>query len=329
MLLLVRKTDHAGPKITAHSDYFLLPGQNFTLGESTVRYNEKNTETENPMSANDILHAKSRTHDWKGHGPLSIKTFSNGTAYYKKDHGFFAVEEHRYLLLNAGNYAISIDSDKEIESFCLFFGDGFADRVSRDLETIPERLLDDPYKPSTASMGFFEKTYPNDPALSLQLNRLKQRYPSNKNDPFWLEEQFHGIMQTLLAVQMNTWAKVESLSALRPATREEIYRRLTIAHDYIHSFFAKPLTLSEIAQVACLSPNLLRNYKSLYGKTPHQHITEHRLRKAQSMLAANNCSITAIALQTGFGTPSSFSKKFRQQTGLSPSEFRKKVISDK
>jgi AraC family transcriptional regulator len=280
-------------------------------------------------SSNYVLHAKSNQFYWEGNGQLSIKTFMNGKAHYKTNKGFFAVENTRYLLLNEGSYTISIEDDHEVESFCIFFKDGLAEEVGRSLEETPDKLLSDPYK-RVNSIDFFEKTYQKNPFLSFQMEYLKSNYSLFKADPLWLDEQFHKMIKAILYVHRDTLKEVHSLKQLRYSTREEIYRRLNTAHDYIRAFYDRNLGLQEIAQVACLSPNhLLRNYSEIFKKTPHQHITELRISKAKQLLRKLDYSMIDIAFEIGFHNPVSFSKMFKQKEGLSPLQFRKKVILDK
>jgi AraC family transcriptional regulator len=280
-------------------------------------------------STNYVLHAKNRHFYWEGDGQLSLKSFSNGDAHYKTNKGFFAVDESRYLLLNEGPYTISIEDNNEVESFCLFFRSGFAEEVSRSLEDSQDALLTDPDK-KIHSIGFFEKTYQENSLLSSQLQYLKASYSLHQDDSLWIEEQFHKIMQTIHHVHKDTLKEVQSLKALRFSTREEMYRRIHTAHDYIRSFYTQQIQLDDIAQIACLSPNhLLRNYSSIFGKTPHQQITELRVSKAIQLLSNLDDSITEISFKIGYNNPVSFSKMFKQHVGLSPLEFRKKVILDK
>ena len=275
-------------------------------------------------SNNFALQAKSDQFFWEGTGQLSIKTFSRGSAFYKTTKGFFAVEENRYLLLNEGDYTISIEDTCDVESFCLFFKQNFAEEVSRSIEESSDNLLSDPYKPLHPT-GFFEKTYPKNKMLCSQLEYFSNHLPTLKSDYLWQEEQFHKVMQTILCTQRETWKEVDSLTSLRTSTREELYRRVNIAHDYIRAFYNRPIGLQEISQIACLSPNhLLRNYTQLFGKTPHQHITELRLSKAKQLLDLTGSSVIDIAFDIGFDTASSFSKMFKQFTGISPTQYRKK-----
>ncbi|PEU16102.1 AraC family transcriptional regulator [Bacillus sp. AFS019443] len=280
-------------------------------------------------STNFVLHAKSNQFYWEGNGQLSIKTFSNGKAHYKTSKGFFAVEESRYLLLNEGSYTISIDENKEVESFCIFFKDGFAEGIFHSLRESNGRLLSDPFK-DKSDIGFFEKTYDTSKTLLSQITKFKENLLILENDSIGYEEQFHKFMQIILMEHFNTWKEVESLSAIRNSTREELYRRISIAHDYIRSYYDRPIKLNEIAQVACLSPNhLLRTYSQIYGKTPHQHISEFRILKAKRLLAQLDFNMTDITFELGLQNPVSFSKMFKQHVGVSPIEFRKKVILDK
>ncbi|WP_282139125.1 helix-turn-helix domain-containing protein [Rossellomorea aquimaris] len=280
-------------------------------------------------STNFVLNANSKQFYWEGNGQLSIKTFFNGKAHYKTNKGFFAVEESRYLLLNEGAYTISIEEPKVVESFCLFFKDGFAEEVLHSLKETNERLLSDPFK-DTGSIGFFEKTYHKNNILSYQLEYFMQILPSLDIDSVGYEEQFHKIMFSILNEHINTYTEIESLHAIRNSTREELYRRVSIAHDYIRSYFNQPIKLEEVAKAACLSPNhLLRTYSQIYGRTPHQHISVFRIQKAKQLLAELDHNMTDITFELGFQNPVSFSKMFKQHVGLSPREYRKKVRSDK
>ncbi len=86
----------------------------------------------------------------------------------------------------------------------------------------------------------------------------------------------------------------------------------------------------KLLRVACLSTNhLLRTYFQVYGKTPHQHISEFRIQKAKQLLSELDLNMTNITFELGFQNPVSFSKMFKQHVGVSPKEYRKKVILDK
>ncbi|GAA0356225.1 helix-turn-helix domain-containing protein [Caldalkalibacillus horti] len=282
-------------------------------------------------SINYVLQASSREFYWEGNGQLSIKTFRHGRAHYRVNQGFFAVEQDRYLLLNEGPYSLAIEQEKDIDSFCLFFKDGLADEVQQSSRLSTDQLLTDPYQTSASPVQFFEKTYPHDPLLSALMLQLKSNLDEDEDEPVWMEQQYYNIMQRILQIHSHTLEATHSLSALRTATREELFKRVSLAHDYILAFFDQAsLTLEQIARVACVSPNhLLRSYTEVFGRSPFQHVSELRVKKALQLLENTELPMTELTFRLGYSNPVSFSKMFKKHVGLSPLQYRKKVISDK
>jgi AraC-like DNA-binding protein len=272
---------------------------------------------------NFFLYERSRQHFWRGAGLLSIKSFSGGTAHYDIGQGAFRVDDSAYLVLNHGQeYTITLDSETEVASFCVFFASGFAEQVYGSLTQSPETLLDSPGGETPLPL-FFQRTYGHDPLLSPVLALTRESYTVRQAEPGWLEERYHTLMQQLLVVHEHVRREVAALPAIRAATREELYRRIHLARDYLTAAYDQPLTLDQLAQVASLSPNhLLRTFKQAFGQTPHQFLTDVRLRQARHLLTTTQHPITAICLDVGFESPSSFSWLFRRRFGTSPQAFR-------
>ena len=133
-------------------------------------------------------------------------------------------------------------------------------------------------------------------------------------------------MARLLSTHAAAAREAEALPALRAATREELYRRLHRARDYALASLERPLTLEELAGVACLSPNhFLRTFKQLFAVTPHQFLTARRLARARSLLAHTGRPVGEIAAAVGFESLGTFSWLFRRRVGLAPSEFRRRA----
>lgn len=273
-----------------------------------------------------ILHESSKEFYWKGEGALSIKTFRNGQAFYQTGHGHYAVEEGAYLLLNKGQeYSITIESETPVESFCLFFPEKLVEEVYHSLVTSSDQLLLDPCVPAFLNVDFIEKTYNNDPILNPILINMRAEHAQNQNDDDWLDEQVHQVMQSLLQVHRNVYHEISKLPSLRASTREELYRRIHIGHDYISAYYNHPLTLAEMAKAASLSPtHFLRNYKKIVGVSPHQFLKEKRLQEAKKLLLRSDRSVTEVCLEVGFQSLSSFSGLFARRFGLSPNQLRKK-----
>lgn len=278
-------------------------------------------------SATYILHERAREYYGEGTGALSIKSFFHGQAFYEIGRGRYRLDDQSYLVVNQGQpYAVTIDSATEVESFCIFFEAGFAEDVSRSFLTPTDRLLLDPEPRASTPITFFERSYSHDGSLSPALFHLRAMLGRLPVEQVWLHEQLHTIMQQLLQVHQCVYQEVEQLSAVRAATRHELYRRLYLAKDYATALFDRPITLSELASVAGLSPNhLLRTFKELFHQTPYQYITGQRLEQARRLLRHTDRSVTDICFSVGFESLGSFSWLFRRQTGVAPSTYRRQT----
>jgi transcriptional regulator GlxA family with amidase domain len=273
------------------------------------------------MLPSGTIYEQSRAYYWEGSALLSIKTFTGGRGYYRAGPGHFVVDETNYLILNHGQeYSISIESERPVHSFCVFFAAGLVEDVRRSLEYSTERLLDDPYAKDAHQSHFVERTYPRTAVVIALLDRLLRA----GEDHGRRDEAYRELMTVLFQVQGQTHDEVNSLSATRHETRDELYRRLHLARDYAETFLDDPVSLEDMARVASLSPNhLLRTFREVFGQTPHQYIVSRRVERARTLLANTDLPIGEVCVAVGFHSPGSFSWLFRRHVGLSPQEYRR------
>lgn len=274
-----------------------------------------------------ILHESRSQFDWKGQGALSLKTFRHGTTLYEAGHGHFTVGQDRYLLLNASQeYQLHIDSPVPVESFCVFFPPGFVEEVNRSVSSNDLNLLHEPYASSTPlTLDWVERTYPMGDHLGTAIERLRSSYISPLTDPWELEEQLHQLALHMLVLRHEIRSEMHALDAAKSSTREELYRRVYIGHEYMAAYYDQAITLTETASAAHLSVNhFLRSYKKLFGISPHQFLTERRLQAARKLLVNTDLPVIDICLSVGFESPGSFSSLFTKRFHLPPSLYRKK-----
>lgn len=89
-------------------------------------------------------------------------------------------------------------------------------------------------------------------------------------------------------------------------------------------YFAEDISRDDIAAYACVTPNYLSTlFHAETGKTIREYISDCRLNESKRLLAATRKSISAIAMECGFGNISYFSTVFRKCVGKSPVEWRK------
>ncbi len=93
--------------------------------------------------------------------------------------------------------------------------------------------------------------------------------------------------------------------------------------QYIHEHIHEPLHRERLAAAAGFSvPHLHRIFIAQRGESIASYVRRMRLIRAGRKLRIGAVDITAVALAAGYDSHAAFSKAFKQQFGLSPSEFR-------
>ncbi len=104
--------------------------------------------------------------------------------------------------------------------------------------------------------------------------------------------------------------------------------RINSVLDYIEQHLAEPLTLEELSDVANFSRfHFHRIFSVFMGETLSHFIWRLRLEKAAVLLANDSKkTVSEIALDCGFSSPSSFSRSFKKYFELTPLEWRKEKL---
>lgn len=260
-------------------------------------------------------------------GDLGIRWARNGHRYFESEGERFAVDDTSYLLLNPErSYQSHISSETEVDCFTVCLRPPFTSEVLRANSKPDAYLLDEPIGENSAANMFMEQSYYHNDTVSPILARLEKYRDIAPNDYAWFDEQFHALMDALLVQHREVYREIDSMPAVRAATREELYRRLHRAKELIECRLYEPLSLAEIATYAALSPHhFLRLFKQVFKETPHHYQIRRRLERARHLLINTNQSITNICLSVGFESMGSFSWMFRKHHGVSPQMFRREA----
>ncbi len=98
---------------------------------------------------------------------------------------------------------------------------------------------------------------------------------------------------------------------------------LKVARDYIEAHSDQSITLATAADLARFSPfHFHRLFAREFGETPGQFLQRLRFERAQRMLLMSDRSVSDICLEVGYESIGTFSARFRDRIGQSPSEFR-------
>jgi AraC-like DNA-binding protein len=94
------------------------------------------------------------------------------------------------------------------------------------------------------------------------------------------------------------------------------------ARDRIDREFAEPLDVPAMARAALMSPaHFSRKFRAAYGETPYSYLMTRRIERAQALLR-QGMSVTDSCLAVGCTSLGSFSSRFTEIVGVTPSEYR-------
>jgi AraC-like DNA-binding protein len=94
------------------------------------------------------------------------------------------------------------------------------------------------------------------------------------------------------------------------------------AKDFIDREYAAPLDISAMASTALMSPaHFSRNFREAYGETPYSYLMTRRIERAKAFLR-EGMSVSDACLAVGCSSLGSFSSRFRELVGVTPSQYR-------
>lgn len=133
------------------------------------------------------------------------------------------------------------------------------------------------------------------------------------------------IREKLSHICISMWSVYKNCFLQNAKTSSIHSMRSKIMMEYIHTNYAKALTLADIASSANISiRECLRCFQQTIKISPIQYLLKYRLTQATSLLQADySKNITEIAFQCGFNNASYFTKTFILHFGMSPREYRK------
>lgn len=93
--------------------------------------------------------------------------------------------------------------------------------------------------------------------------------------------------------------------------------------DRIGREYEQPLDVSGLARSVHMSPrHLSRLFKAAYGVAPYQYLMVRRIERAMSLLRRGERSVTVVCFEVGFTSLGTFSTRFAEIVGMSPSAYR-------
>lgn len=260
-------------------------------------------------------------------GPFSLFTNISGTSYVSAGTKKVAVPDDCFFLTNrAQHYTLDIDSPaKPVETFNMHLGqDIWENYVQANIHQAPY-LLDNPFGPSLAE-GLSE--FPNlllkkSPEMERALRQLYHLSKESQATALEIQENMVPLLHSLFQQKKELHQQLQKIAATKASVRAELFKRVSLATDFLLAQPNQNPSLDELAQVACLSKfHFLRAFTQVHGSTPHQFLLRHRIQRSLPLLQKTRMSVGEVALLCGYPELSVFSRTFRKVMGCSPALFR-------
>jgi AraC-like DNA-binding protein len=100
-------------------------------------------------------------------------------------------------------------------------------------------------------------------------------------------------------------------------------RRLRQARDRMDREYAQPLDVPALARTALMSPaHFSRRFRAAYSETPYSYLMTRRIERAKALLRRGDKSVTEVCFAVGCSSLGSFSARFTELVGETPSSYR-------
>lgn len=99
--------------------------------------------------------------------------------------------------------------------------------------------------------------------------------------------------------------------------------------DRIDREYAQPLDVEALARGVHLSAgHLSRQFRAAYGESPYSYLMTRRIERAMTLLRRGDLSVTDVCFAVGCSSLGTFSTRFSELVGMSPSEYKRLAADD-
>jgi transcriptional regulator GlxA family with amidase domain len=127
------------------------------------------------------------------------------------------------------------------------------------------------------------------------------------------------------SVEPDQHAREVSAATLASVTPEELANlaHLRRARDLMDREYANPLDVPALARAALMSTaHFSRQFRAAYGETPYAYLMTRRIERAKALLRQGDLSVTEVCMAIGCTSLGSFSARFTELVGETPTTYR-------
>ena len=216
-----------------------------------------------------------------------------GAKTYTFDSGEkFSIKDGEIIYLPKGsNYSVSIVENIQTETYCINY------QIADETRNAP------PFCVHIKKVEEVLKAY----------QRAESAWRRNKSGAeFICKSELYKIIYEVTEAQKTPYL---------PETRQNV---LKPALEYIHKYYSEQLiNVEELSKLCGISYDYFRRlFEKYYGVSPVKYINALKLKRAKELLSSGFYSVSEAAFQSGFSDVSHFSRFFKTNVGVLPSEYR-------
>lgn len=244
------------------------------------------------------------------HDAIEYAMVLKGDVIYKINGEEILLHPHEAILVNSDVIHSVLQSDKEASLYTIGFSSNLL--ISDSKNALFKKYIE------PIIYGNSKYLVIKDLEILNLMDTIYQDSKKNYNDLHFLS--------LLLELWSKTYEKLCQLDLITNTNELVNEERIKAILAYIHEHYQEKINVDDLAKLLNISKNTcFRLFKRYLTKSPTEYLLDYRTNKAATLLLHSNKSVISIALECGFENASYFGKVFKEKTGLSPSNYRKKV----
>lgn len=254
--------------------------------------------------------------------PLSIHSVLGGTLDVLRDGRRVVLDDGTFLIIESGeSFTLRASATNCIDALSVFIDDQLVQAAINECD--PGGDAQRPPGVEESALRFSEHIQAHDSLVSPVLRFLRHHAITARENLHWRDEQLRFLVQRLAAKEARIAERIAAIGAARASTRQEIFHRVGLATDFIHSNYTRPITLAAVARAVSSSPHhVLRMFRQVHGLTPREFLQRKRVGAAVRLLTSGSLSLDEIAGRVGFEDRSTLARRMRRHCGMPPSGVR-------
>ena len=151
--------------------------------------------------------------------------------------------------------------------------------------------------------------------VEAELEEMLREYRSQLN---FTAGKLSGILLTILCTAFRQIMAEDRVGGFQTSTTDAII-------EYLHQHYAEDLNNYKIGEIFKYHPNYInKQMVQVTGKSLHQYLIAYRISRAIDLLTTTDEPVGRIATEVGFNDIPHFTRIFRQRTGQTPNDYRRK-----